>query len=80
MTIKEAQKAGLSTSFGEASIDVFEKLGVFEGLDAAGRAAKIKQLETEGMAMGVGRYPFDYPTSVDFGKIYLNKGTCLRMK
>lgn len=74
MTIKEAQKAGLSTSFGEASIDVFEKLGVFDGLDAAGRAAKIKQLETEGMAMGVGRYPFDYPTSVDFGKLYLNKG------
>lgn len=73
MTIKEAQKAGLSTSFGEASMDVFEKLGVFNGLDEAGRAAKIKQLETKGMMMGVGRYPFDYPTSVDFGKIYLNK-------
>lgn len=74
MTIKEAQNAGLSTSFGEASMDVFEKLGVFHGLDEAAKAAKIKQLETEGMMMGVGRYPFDYPTSVDFGKVYLNKG------
>lgn len=73
MTIKEAQKAGLSTSFGEASMDVFKKLGVFDGLDEAAKAAKIKQLETEGMMMGVGRYPLDYPTSVDFGKVYLNK-------
>lgn len=72
-TVKDVVDAGYTPAIAEVNESFFERMGILnKKMTAAERAAKISELETEGVAMAISRYPNNYQKSISFAKVYLN--------
>lgn len=73
-TVQDIIDQGYTPTIAEVSEKFFEDAGVLDKkLSKADRAAKLKELEEEGVVMAISRYPYNYQKSISFAKVYLGK-------
>ena len=73
-TVQDVINEGYTPAIAEVSENFFEEVGILDkNMSKADRAAKLLELEEEGVVMAISRYPYNYQKSISFAKVYLNK-------